>query len=139
MLNFKYLQQFAFKPATNKNIKPIAGLRPATLLVVGLSDNCCKTTLITKMNVSNDIIADTSSMTTRQVTEIKNQLSEAIKQLSPERLKVLADFAAFLANAESEAATQELLSISGLLERVKQNQATPKSQYINWRTVHSDV
>ncbi|MEY3304003.1 MAG: hypothetical protein RLZZ139_2376 [Cyanobacteriota bacterium] len=91
------------------------------------------------MNISNDIIADTSSMPTRQVTEIKNQLSEEIKQLSPERLKVLADFAAFLANAESEAATQELLSISGLLERVKQNQATPKSQYINWRTVRSDV
>jgi hypothetical protein len=92
-----------------------------------------------RIAISNDIIADTSSMPTRQVTEIKNQLSEAIKQLSPERLKVLADFAAFLANAESEAATQELLSISGLLERVKQNQATPKSQYINWRTVRSDV
>jgi hypothetical protein len=38
-----FLQQFAFKPSTDKNIKPIAGLRPATLLVVGLSDNCCKT------------------------------------------------------------------------------------------------
>jgi hypothetical protein len=36
------LQQFAFKPATNKNIKPIAGLCPATLFVVDLSDNCCK-------------------------------------------------------------------------------------------------
>ena len=36
-----YLQQFAFKPATNKNIKPIAGLRPATLLVAGLINNCC--------------------------------------------------------------------------------------------------
>jgi hypothetical protein len=54
-------------------------------------------------------------------------------------LKVVADFAAFLANAESEAATQELLSISGLLERVRQNQSTPKSQYVNWRTVRSDV
>jgi hypothetical protein len=30
-----FLQQFALKPATNKNIKPIAGLRPATLFVVG--------------------------------------------------------------------------------------------------------
>jgi hypothetical protein len=29
---------------------------------------------------------------------------------------VLADFAAYLANTESEAATQELLAISGLLE-----------------------
>jgi len=52
---------------------------------------------------------------------------------------VLADFAAYLANAESEAATQELLAISGLLERVKQNQATPKTDYANWRTLRSDV
>ena len=35
------LQLFAFKPATNNNIKPIAGLRPATLLVAGLINNCC--------------------------------------------------------------------------------------------------
>jgi len=35
------LQQFAFKIATNKNIKPIAGLCPATLLVAGLINNCC--------------------------------------------------------------------------------------------------
>ena len=35
------LQQFAFKSATNKNIKPIAGLCPATLFVVGLINNCC--------------------------------------------------------------------------------------------------
>ncbi len=90
------------------------------------------------MNTSNDIsLIDKYS--TIPVTEIQNQLSEAIKQLSPERLKVLADFAAFLANAESEAATQELLSISGLLERIKQNQSTPKNQYVNWRTVRSDV
>lgn len=90
------------------------------------------------MNTSNDIsIVDNPS--TIPVTEIQNQLSESIKQLSPERLKVVADFAAFLANAESEAATQELLSISGLLERIKQNQATPKNQYVNWRTVRSDV
>ena len=39
----KYLdiQQFAFKSATNKNIKPIAGLRPATLLVAGLLEHGC--------------------------------------------------------------------------------------------------
>ena len=36
------LQQFAFKPTTNNNIKPFAGLRPATILVVGLINNCCK-------------------------------------------------------------------------------------------------
>ena len=41
--------------------------------------------------------------------------------------------------AESEAATQELLAIPGLLERVKQNQTTPKTHYTNWRTLRSDV
>jgi hypothetical protein len=60
-------------------------------------------------------------------------------QLSPERLQVLVDFAAYLANVESEAATQELLAIPGLLERVKQNQSTPKSHYTDWRTLRSDV
>jgi len=52
---------------------------------------------------------------------------------------VLADFAAYLAYAESEAATQELLAIPGLLERVKQNQATPKTHYTSWRNIRSDV
>ena len=90
------------------------------------------------MNISSDIsIGDKSPAIS--VTEIQNQLSESIKQLSPERLKVVADFAAFLANAESEAATQELLSIEGLLDRIKQNQITPKSEYVNWRAVRSDV
>jgi hypothetical protein len=35
-----YLQQFSCKPATTKNIKPIAGLRPATLFVGYLIGNC---------------------------------------------------------------------------------------------------
>jgi hypothetical protein len=39
------LQQFSFKPATTKNIKPIAGLRPATLFVAHLIGNCCTTAL----------------------------------------------------------------------------------------------
>ncbi len=71
--------------------------------------------------------------------ELHRQLNDLLKQLSPERLQVLADFAAYLANAESEAATQELLEISGLLERVKQNQATPKTDYTTWRSLRSDV
>jgi hypothetical protein len=73
------------------------------------------------------------------VTELQRQLHDSLMQLSPERLQVLADFAAYLANAESEAATQELLAIPGLLERVEQNQATPKAQYTAWRTLRSDV
>ena len=86
------------------------------------------------MNTFNDVsVVDKSSLAT--LTNIQNQLSESIQQLSPERLKFLADFAAFLASVESKAATQELLLISGLLERVHQNQATPKNQYVNWKTV----
>ncbi|APB33621.1 hypothetical protein GlitD10_1300 [Gloeomargarita lithophora Alchichica-D10] len=73
------------------------------------------------------------------VAELQNQLNNLLKQLSPERLQVLTDFAAYLANAESETATQELLAIPGLLERVKQNQATPKAEYTRWRTLRSDV
>ena len=72
---------------------------------------------------------DLSSADLISVTELHRQLNDLLQQLSPERLQVLADFAAYLANAESEAATQELLAISGLLERVKQNQATPKTDY----------
>jgi hypothetical protein len=84
-------------------------------------------------------IDDTESAILLSVTELQGQLNDSLKQLSPERLQVLADFAAYLVNAESEAATQELLAISGLLEQVKQNQATPKTQYTSWRTLRSDV
>jgi hypothetical protein len=84
-------------------------------------------------------VEDIESSTLISVTELQRQLNDLLNQLSPERLQVLADFAAYLASAESEAATQELLTIPGLLERVKQNQATPKAQYASWRTLCSDV
>ena len=84
-------------------------------------------------------IDDRSSAVLETVAELQQQLNNSLQQLSPQRLKVLADFAAYLANTESEAATQELLAIPGLLERVKQNQLTPKTDYTNWRTLHSDV
>ncbi|MEG4530132.1 hypothetical protein [Microcoleus sp. D2_18a_D3] len=71
--------------------------------------------------------------------ELHRQLHDLLQQLSPERLQVLADFAAYLANAESEAATQELLAIAGLLKRVKQNQSSPKTDYTTWRTLRSDL
>jgi flagellar motility protein MotE (MotC chaperone) len=71
--------------------------------------------------------------------EVQKQLEDSLQQLSPERLQVVADFAAYLADAESEAATQELLAIPGLLERIKQCEATPKTDYKNWRELRSDV
>jgi len=84
-------------------------------------------------------IDDLESAVLVSVTELQRQLNESLNQLSPERLQVLADFAAYLANAESDTATQELLAIPGLLERIKQNQATPQAQYTSWRTLRSDV
>lgn len=92
------------------------------------------------MNTTDNFpMEEKSSADLVSVAELQCQLNESLKQLSPERLQVLADFAAYLANAESEAATQELLAIPGLLERIKQNQATPKTDYTNWRTLRSDV
>jgi hypothetical protein len=91
------------------------------------------------MNPTNHSMEDTESAISLSVTELQRQLNDSLQQLSPERLQVLADFAAYLASAESEAATQELLAIPGLLERVKQNQATPKAQYRSWKVLRSDV
>jgi hypothetical protein len=89
--------------------------------------------------MDNSPMDDMESAILKSVTELQRQLNDSLKQLSPERLQVLADFAAYLAKAESEAATQELLAIPGLLERVKQNQVTPKTQYTEWRMLRSDV
>ena len=88
--------------------------------------------------IDNSQIEDLSPVGVVTVAELQHKLSELLQQLSPERLKVLADFAAYLADVESEAATQELLAIPGLLERVKQSELTPKSDCVNWRTVRSD-
>lgn len=88
------------------------------------------------MNTANSFPIEDVELT---VTELQRQLGESIDRLSPERLHVLADFAAYLVNTESEAATQELLAIPGLLERIKQNRSTPKADYTNWRDIRSDV
>jgi hypothetical protein len=73
------------------------------------------------------------------VTELRHRLDVLLDQLSPERLRVLSDFAAYLADIESDAATQELLEIPGLLKRVKEAQMTPKADYAPWRSLRSDV
>ena len=88
-------------------------------------------------SIDNSLIEDRSSVD--KVIELQQQLNNSLQQLSLDRLKVLADFAAYLANAESEAATQELLAIPGLLERVKKSQLMPKDNYTNWRNLRSDV
>lgn len=92
------------------------------------------------MNLTDNYpVEDKSLAVSVSATELQQQINDLLKQLSPERLQVVADFAAYLANTESEAATQEILAIPGLLQRVKQNQATPKAQYTSWRNIRSDV
>ena len=75
----------------------------------------------------------------QSLSDIRSWIDESLQQLSLEKLRVIADFAAYLADAESEAATQELIAIPGLLEHVNECRQTPKDQYVDWRAVRSDV
>ena len=70
---------------------------------------------------------------------IRDVLFKDIQQLTPERLQVVADFVAYLADRESEEATQELLNIAEVIQRLRENRQTPKIEYTNWRSVRSDV
>jgi hypothetical protein len=49
-------------------------------------------------------------------TEVRQQINQYLDELSAERLQLVADFLAYLANKESEDATQELLDIPGFIE-----------------------
>lgn len=92
------------------------------------------------MNTTEDFSIDSrAAAETQSVADLQRWINDSLQRLSPERLQVVADFAAYLANSESEAATQELLAIPGLLERVQQNQTTPKAHYASWRTLRADV
>lgn len=92
------------------------------------------------MNTTDNFpMPEQSSAGAISVAELESQLNETLKQLSPQKLQVVADFAAYLVQVESEAATQEILAIPGLLKRIQQNQATPKTDYTNWRNIRSDV
>ncbi|MEH2012158.1 hypothetical protein PQG02_12780 [Nostoc sp. UHCC 0926] len=49
-------------------------------------------------------------------TEVRQQIDQYLDALSSERLELVADFLAYLADKESEDATQELLDIPGFIE-----------------------
>lgn len=75
-----------------------------------------------------------------QAMEIQDKINQHLKQLSLERLQVVADFVAYLADKESEEATQELEKIPGLLEKIKKNrETTSKTNLVNWKAIRSDV
>lgn len=72
--------------------------------------------------------------------ELNRQIKEYADRLSPERLQVAADFLAYLADKESEEATQEILAIPGImktLEKAEKNIAEGKVR--NWREIRDDV
>jgi uncharacterized protein YfeS len=79
-----------------------------------------------------------------QAIQIQDKINQHLKQLSLERLQVVADFVAYLADKESEEATQELEKIPGFVESfekgkkdISEGRITPLEQ-LNWRAIRSD-
>ena len=73
-------------------------------------------------------------------TEVRQQINQYLDELSAERLQLVADFLAYLANKESEDATQELLDIPGFIESFDRGKKDiAEGRVKNWRTIRSDV
>jgi hypothetical protein len=57
-------------------------------------------------------------------SQLRQEINYHLEKLSPDNLKIVAEFLAYLADKESELATQELLDIPGFIasfERGKQD------------------
>ncbi len=88
------------------------------------------------VDTTNTIENQTEAIATARAIEIQEQINQHLKQLSLERLQVVADFVAYLADKESEEANQELLEIPGLLETIAKNrETTSKDRLVNWRAI----
>ena len=73
-------------------------------------------------------------------SEVRHQINQYLDQLSSERLRLAAEFLAYLADKESEEATQELLDIPGFIESFERGkQDIAEGRLVNWRTIRSDV
>ncbi|MFN6466425.1 MAG: hypothetical protein RMZ41_032050 [Nostoc sp. DedVER02] len=73
-------------------------------------------------------------------TEVRQQINQYLDGLSSERLELVADFLAYLADKESEDATQELLNIPGFIESFERGKKDiAEGRVKNWRTIRSDV
>jgi hypothetical protein len=72
--------------------------------------------------------------------EVRQQINQYLDGLSSERLELVADFLAYLANKESEEATQELIDIPGFIESFDRGKKDiAEGRVKNWRTIRSDV
>ncbi|MBD2595834.1 hypothetical protein H6G74_16060 [Nostoc spongiaeforme FACHB-130] len=73
-------------------------------------------------------------------TDIRQQINQYLDRLSSERLQLVADFLAYLADKESEDATQELLDTPGFIESFERGKKDiAENRVKNWRTIRSDV
>lgn len=73
-------------------------------------------------------------------TEVRQQINQYLDGLSSERLELVAEFLAYLADKESEDATQELLDIPGFIESFERGKTDiAEGRVKNWRTIRSDV
>ncbi|MGI8503679.1 MAG: hypothetical protein ACR2LR_21490 [Hassallia sp.] len=73
-------------------------------------------------------------------TEVRQQINQYLDELSSERLQLVANFLAYLADKESEDATQELLDIPGFIESFDRGKKDiAEGRVKNWRTIRSDV
>lgn len=66
--------------------------------------------------IENETEENTEAIAASRAIQFQEQINEYLKQLSLERLQVVADFVAYLADKESVEATQELEDIPGFAE-----------------------
>ena len=68
------------------------------------------------------------------------KITKRLHQMPNEKLKVVEDFVAYLAERESNEATAELLSIPELLERLKRERLEARrGRTLAWRKVRRNV
>ena len=69
-------------------------------------------------------------------TTIREKINQYLDGLSSERLELVADFLAYLAEKESEDATQELLDIPGFIESFERGKKDiAENRVKNWRMI----
>jgi hypothetical protein len=73
-------------------------------------------------------------------SQLRQEIKYNLKRISPGNLKIVAEFLAYLADKESELATQKLLDIPDFIasfERGKQD--VVEGRVKNWINIRSDV
>lgn len=73
-------------------------------------------------------------------SQLRQEINYNLEKLSPDNLKIGAEFLAYLADKESKLATQELLDIPGFIASFESGkQDVIEGRVKNWRNIRSDV